>query len=57
MKIRLATAADVEAIAKTYAQSWRTTYQGLAPDVFVNVRTEPAANALFLDSLHSTGYD
>jgi GNAT superfamily N-acetyltransferase len=57
LKIRPATAADVAAISKTYAQSWRTTYQGLAPDVFVNGMTEPAANAIFHDSLQSTGYD
>ncbi len=56
MRIRPAVPTDVPAIAKTYAESWRTTYQGLAPDVFVNGMTEQAATAIFHDSLQSTGH-
>ena len=54
--IRPATITDVPAVAKVCAESWRSTYQGLAPDVFVNGMTEAAATAIFHDSLQSTDY-
>ena len=56
MKIRPATIADVAEISKAYATSWRTTYQGLAPEVFVNGMTEAAATAIFHDSLQPNEY-
>jgi hypothetical protein len=35
MRIREATIADVAAIAKVHAESWRTTYKGLLPDDYL----------------------
>jgi L-amino acid N-acyltransferase YncA len=35
MRIRMATVADVAAIARVHVESWRTTYKGIVPDDFL----------------------
>ncbi len=56
MRIRPGTADDIEEISRVYAQAWRETYQGLAPDPFVNGMTPGAAAQIFRDSLQSEGH-
>ena len=51
MIIRAGTIADVPEISRVYAQSWKTTYTGLVPDLFVDGLTEKAALQIFTDSL------
>ena len=51
MRIRPGTAADIEEVSRVYAQAWKETYQGLAPDPFVNGMTAGAAAQIFRDSL------
>lgn len=51
MKIRPGTINDVAEIAQVYAQSWKTTYEGLVPDLFVNGMNREAALQIFADSL------
>ncbi len=53
MRIRPGTTDDIEEVSRVYAQAWRETYQGLAPDPFVNGMTAGAAAQIFRDSLPS----
>ena len=53
MRIRPGTTADIEEISRVYAQAWRETYQGLAPEPFINGMTAGAAAQIFRDSLPS----
>lgn len=53
MKIRPGTIADIEEISRVYAQAWKETYQGLAPNAFVNGMTAGAAAQIFRDSLQT----
>jgi GNAT superfamily N-acetyltransferase len=55
-KIRPGTLADVPAISQAYAESWRTTYEGLVPDLFVRGMTVEAAVKIFTESLQPNGY-
>ena len=55
-KIRPGVLADVPAISKAYAESWRTTYEGLVPDLFVRGMTVEAAIKIFTDSLQPNQY-
>jgi GNAT superfamily N-acetyltransferase len=54
--IRPGTLADVQEISKAYAESWKTTYEGLVPDLFVKGMTVAAAVKIFNESLQSDGY-
>jgi GNAT superfamily N-acetyltransferase len=54
--IRPGSLADVQAISEAYAESWKTTYQGLVPDLFVNGMTVDAAIKIFTDSLQPNEY-
>lgn len=56
MKIRPGTAADVPAISRVYAASWRTTYEGLAPLAFIEGLTEQAAFKIFTESLQPNDF-
>jgi GNAT superfamily N-acetyltransferase len=50
-RIRPGTAGDIPAIARAYAQSWKSTYEGIAPPAFVEGLTEKAAAEIFSQSL------
>jgi GNAT superfamily N-acetyltransferase len=54
--IRAGTLVDVQAISKAYAESWKTTYEGLVPEVFVKGMTVEAAVKIFTDSLQPNQY-
>lgn len=51
MRIRSGTTDDIEEVSRVYAQAWRETYQGLAPDAFIKGMTAGAAAQIFRDSL------
>lgn len=55
-KVRPGKISDIEPLSKSYAESWRTTYQGLAPDVFTNGMTPQAAQQIFKESLEATDW-
>ena len=54
--IRKGLVADIENISRVYAESWRTTYEGFAPDVFLNGINESAAAKIFAESLKPNSY-
>jgi GNAT superfamily N-acetyltransferase len=56
MRIRPGTHADIEEVSRAYVEAWRTTYQGLTPDAFVNGMTAGAAAQIFRDSLQPNSY-
>lgn len=56
MRIRPGTADDIDEISRVYAQAWRETYQGVAPDPFVRGMNAGAAAQIFRDSLQPNGY-
>jgi GNAT superfamily N-acetyltransferase len=56
MRIRPGTVDDIEEVSRGYAEAWRTTYQGLTPEAFVNGMTAGAAAQIFRDSLQPNGY-
>jgi L-amino acid N-acyltransferase YncA len=56
VRIRPGTTNDIEEISRVYAQAWKETYQGLAPDAFVNGMTAGAAAQIFRDSLQSNSH-
>jgi|ERR1700722_16006249 len=47
---------DIPAISRAYAQSWQSTYRGVAPDVFVEGMTEKAAAEIFQQSLQPNDF-
>jgi GNAT superfamily N-acetyltransferase len=55
-KIRPGTERDIATISRVYVESWKTTYEGLAPDAFVKGMNIEGASAVFRDSLNSTGH-
>jgi GNAT superfamily N-acetyltransferase len=55
-KIRPGVLNDVPAISKAYAESWKSTYEGLVPELFVRGMTIEAAVKIFTDSLQPNGY-
>jgi GNAT superfamily N-acetyltransferase len=54
IKIRPGKERDVPEISRVFANSWRTTYEGLVPEAFLKGLTEEAAAKLFNESLAST---
>jgi GNAT superfamily N-acetyltransferase len=56
MRIRPGTHADIEEVSRAYAEAWRTTYQGVTPDAFVNGMTAGAAAQIFRDCLQPNDY-
>ncbi len=56
MRIRPGTEADIPEVSRAYAESWRTTYQGLVPEAFVRGMTAPGAAKIFEDSLKPNAY-
>src|ERR1041384_1555207 len=56
MKIRTGTLTDVPGLAKVYVESWKSTYQGLVPDVFLKGMTLQAAAKNFTDCLQPNSY-
>ncbi len=55
-RIRPGTAEDIDEISRVYAQTWRETYQGIAPEPFVKGMSAGAAAQIFRDSLKSEGH-
>jgi ribosomal protein S18 acetylase RimI-like enzyme len=47
---------DIPAISRAYAQSWRETYQGIAPAAFLEGMTEPASGQIFQQSLQPNSF-
>ena len=56
MLIRPGKIDDVPEIAQVYAKSWKTTYEGLVPDLFVKGMTREAALHIFADSLQPNSF-
>ncbi len=56
LRIRPGTEADIEEVSRAYVEAWRTTYQGLTPDAFVNGMTAGAAAQIFRDSLQPSDF-
>ena len=56
IRIRPGTPADIPVISQAYVASWRSTYQGFAPEVFVKGLTIEAASKIFADSLKPNSY-
>ena len=54
IKIRPGKERDVPEISRVFANSWRTTYEGLVPEAFLKGLNEEAAAKLFTESLAST---
>lgn len=51
LRIRPGTTDDIEEISRVYAEAWKATYQGVAPEPFVKGMTAGAAAQIFRDSL------
>jgi ribosomal protein S18 acetylase RimI-like enzyme len=54
MELRLATAADVPAIARVHLDSWRVTYRGLVSESFLQGRTREQTEERWRDFLATT---
>ncbi|WP_149427189.1 MULTISPECIES: GNAT family N-acetyltransferase [Exiguobacterium] len=57
MKIRLATSKDMMAVAKIYVDTWRTTYTGLVPDVYLEQLTVQRAEQKWIQFLNDFSQD
>jgi GNAT superfamily N-acetyltransferase len=55
-RIRPGTREDIPAISRTYASSWRSTYQDVASPAFVKGLTESAAAGIFQQSLQPNAF-
>jgi GNAT superfamily N-acetyltransferase len=47
---------DIHGISEAYAESWKNTYQGIAPELFVKGMTVEAAKQIFHESLRPNQY-
>jgi len=56
LNVRPGTISDIPAVARVYAGSWRTTYEGLVPDAFLKAMTLEAATKNFTDCLQPNSY-
>jgi GNAT superfamily N-acetyltransferase len=56
LNIRQGNTKDISAISQAYVESWRTTYEGLVPELFVKGMTVEAAVKIFTDSLQPNEY-
>ncbi len=55
-RLREGRTADIPAISRAYAQSWRETYTGIAPKLFLEGMTEAAAAQIFQQSLQPNSF-
>jgi GNAT superfamily N-acetyltransferase len=55
-RLREGRAADIPAISRAYAQSWRETYQGIAPAPFLEGMTEAASAQIFQQSFQPNSF-
>lgn len=53
MKIRIANGEEIEAVAKVYVDSWRTTYRGLVPEDYLNRLTYEGAKQKWFHFLNN----
>jgi GNAT superfamily N-acetyltransferase len=53
VRVRPGIFSDIDPLSKSYAEAWRSTYEGLAPDVFARGMTPEAAKQIFQESLES----
>ncbi len=56
VRIRPGTLADVPEISRVYAESWKTTYEGIMPEPFIRGMTPEAAAKIFNESLQPNEY-
>jgi GNAT superfamily N-acetyltransferase len=56
LRIRRGGLLDIHGISETYAEAWKSTYEGLAPDMFVKGMTVEAAKQIFHESLAPNEY-
>ncbi|MGK7379154.1 N-acetyltransferase family protein [Planococcus sp. 1R117A] len=52
MKIKKASEEDIKGIARVYVDSWKTTYQGLVPDSYLDKLSYEKTEQKWLDFLH-----
>ncbi len=57
LNIRLATSNDMKAIAKIYVDTWRTTYAGLVPDVYLEQLSVQQAEQKWTQFLNDSSQD
>jgi GNAT superfamily N-acetyltransferase len=56
LKIRSGIPDDIPGVSRVYVESWRTTYQDLAPPAFVDGISEASASKIFQESLGSSAH-
>ena len=56
MRVRRGGLLDIHGISEAYAESWKSTYEGLAPEMFVKGMTVEAAKQIFHESLQPNEY-
>jgi GNAT superfamily N-acetyltransferase len=56
MFIRPAKPDDIQAVSEVYVESWKSTYEGLAPEAFIRSITTASAIDVFRGSLHNQEY-
>ena len=56
MRVRPGGLLDIHGISEAYAESWKSTYQGIAPEMFVKGMTIEAAKQIFHESLRPNQY-
>lgn len=57
LNIRLATSKDMKVIAKIYVDTWRTTYAGLVPDVYLKQLSVQRAEQKWTQFLNDSSQD
>jgi GNAT superfamily N-acetyltransferase len=56
VRVRRGGLLDIHGISEAYAESWKSTYEGLAPEMFVKGMTVQAAKQIFHESLQPNPY-
>ena len=56
MLIRSVKPEDIQAVSKAYVESWKATYEGLAPETFIRSITVESAADIFRTSLNNREY-
>jgi len=56
LHVRAGNLSDIPQLSQAYAESWKTTYEGMVPDPFVKGMTAQAAAKIFFDSLRPNDF-
>jgi GNAT superfamily N-acetyltransferase len=56
VRVRRGGLLDIHGISEAYAEAWKSTYKGLAPEMFVKGMTVQAAKQIFHESLQPNPY-